>query len=61
MTKIVMVWFVMTGATVTEPVEWDGWRSMEECKIAAESFTEPNPKDNATGYAVIAKCVEIPK
>lgn len=63
MTKIIMLFWVLTDAgQVTEPIEYDGWRSMEECRTAAESFTESNPKlRNTHRYAVIATCVEVPK
>jgi hypothetical protein len=61
MMKIMLIWWVMTDSGITEPVEYDGWVSMEACEIAAESLTEPNPKDDSAGFAVIARCVEVPK
>lgn len=63
MTKIVMVWWIITAnGFSTEPVEWDGWMSMEECETAAESFTETNPRRTSpVQYGIVAKCVEVPK
>ena len=62
MLKIVLVWWVITPSGVTEPVEWDGWRTMEECKAALVSFTEPNPKRIAPEpHGIVGKCMEIPK
>ena len=53
----------MTAAGgITDPVEIDGWMTMEECETAAESFTISNPKIvNDIRYAVIATCKEVPK
>lgn len=63
MTKIIMLWWVLTdGGQITEPQKFEGWRSMQECQTAAESFTMSNPKHQATfKYAVAAMCVEVPK
>jgi len=62
MTKIVLVWWVIssTGA-VTQPIEWDGWLTMKSCEIALESFTAPNPKATDYKYGIIGKCVEVHK
>jgi len=63
MTKIVLYWWVMTATGgITEPIEIDGWKTMEECEIAAESFTISNPKiKNEIHYAVIAICKKVMK
>jgi hypothetical protein len=62
MTKIIMVWWVITSAgEITEPVVWEGWMSMEACEIAAESFTAPNPKSRTHKYGIVASCQVVPK
>lgn len=62
MTKIVMVWWIITSAGVTEPIEWDGWMSMEECQTALDSFVMPNPRRSSPEpYGIVGKCVEVPK
>lgn len=67
MSKIIMLFWVMTSSgEITEPQrigdDTIGFRTMEACEIAAESLTETNPKEQRThGYAVIAKCIEVPR
>jgi hypothetical protein len=57
-----LFWVLTETGQVTEPREWDGWKTMEECETAAESFTEANPKlRNTYRYAIVAQCVEVPK
>lgn len=63
MTKIIMLFWVLTdGGQITEPQRIEGFMSMEACQVAAESFTESNPRSEATHkYAKIAMCLEVPK
>ncbi len=63
MTKIVMLWWVLTDAgQVTQPEVIEGWRSLAECETAAVSLTESNPRLRATyKYNVAAVCMEVPK
>ena len=62
MTKIVLMFWVMTSGDVTEPQEIGSFPSMEACQIAAESLTASNPKEKKTyKYAVIAQCISVPK
>lgn len=63
MNKIILLfWVLSSDGSVTEPQEFDGWFSMAECEVAAESLTESNAKAKATyKYAVIAQCITVPK
>jgi len=61
MTKIILLFWVITSSDITEPQQIGNFMTMEACRIAADSLTEPNPKDTVTGYAVVAKCVVVPK
>ena len=62
MTKIIMMFWVLTNSNITEPVEIGNFRTMEECEVAAHSLTVSNPKEKRTfGYVVIARCIEVPK
>lgn len=65
MTKVILIFWVMTNTGLSEPqtigADGLGFTTMEACQIAAESLTEPNPKDTTSSYAVIAKCVTVPR
>jgi hypothetical protein len=62
MTKIVMIWWVITNAgAITEPVEWDGWKSITECETALESFTHPGLQTRTWKFGIVGYCKEIPK
>lgn len=62
MTKIILLFWVLSDVGVSEPQEIDGWRTMEECEAAAVSLTEANPKSqNTYRYALIAQCLTVPK
>ena len=62
MSKIVLIWWVVTSSgQITEPIEWDGWMSMDECETALESFTEPGPQSTTFNYGIVGYCKEIPK
>jgi len=63
MSKIVLYWWVMTAAGgITEPIEIDGWKTIDECETAADSFTVINPKEKGKiQFAVIAMCERVPK
>jgi hypothetical protein len=62
MTKIILLFWVITNGDITEPQEIGSFKSMEACQVAAESLTESNPKEKRTyKYNVIATCVVVPK
>ena len=58
MSEIILYWWVMTAVGVMAPVEIEGWKSMKECEIAAESLTINLPKSE---MGVIATCGWVPK
>lgn len=62
MTKIILLFWVITNGNITEPQEIGNFLSMEACEIAAESLTEANPKEKKTyRYNVVAMCMVVPK
>ena len=52
----------MIPGDITEVTMIDGWFSMEECVVAAESFTASNPvRIPDMKMNVVAMCKEVPK
>lgn len=62
MIRYALLFWVLHGGNVTEPQMIEGFRTEQECLVAAESLTESNPREETTHrFAVIARCVVVPR
>jgi hypothetical protein len=62
MTKIILIFWAFTSSGSPDKTIIDGWGSLDECVVAAESLTASNPTLMADmRLRLVAKCVEVPK
>lgn len=60
MTKIIMLFWVLSPKGDIVAHEIGDWYTMERCNAAAVSLTEPNPADGWSPLIAV-RCMEVPK